>query len=491
MPPPSSPPYRLAMQGWQGMAGYLFVGDETNEGSPFKQLADQGVPRWEPLVFWEFMANVTNVFATEVNAQTLAEGQYIEIFLHENTPLEQQFFYPVNNQFFPTFDMEVNEIVYFPMLNAQTSAGIGLYILDENDITQPFYKFSSDGYMYGPDSNGAAVYQQEMLVVGPSQREGLLLQFPTAGIYRIMNHRITPTQRNGDFPNGYPDQTAHLGAYINVTTGSVSTVLDPLLLNFTKGVSTAIALDNIVRHTTVTFDIDIQQNNAPFAQFEVNNELYDTSDNDDQFNVLVSKAERWTVNAANLDVSHPFHIHVNPFMVDGIEADSVVGSLEGISLSDTWVSSNYYPVSMWRDTVFVPPKGSIDLVQQYGDGTVAFAGKTVFHCHYLEHEDQGMIKNLLIDSETPFCVATRDACFASSDCCGGLDNPLVKCGAGKCCKAKGGSCSANKDCCNGGVQSRCASGKCQFCRKLGGTCSTSGQCCSRKCSQKTKKCISA
>ncbi|GKY96574.1 hypothetical protein MPSEU_000617000 [Mayamaea pseudoterrestris] len=478
-----------AMQGWQGMFGYLFVGDENNAGSPFKQLANQGVTHWEPLVFWEFQANVTNIFPSNKNVHTLAEGQYMEIFTHENEPDKQQFFYPVNNQFFPTFNQEVNEIVYYPMLNGQTSAGIGLYILDENDNLVPFYKFSSDGYMYGPDGQGNSVYQQDMLIVGPSQREGLLLQFTTPGNYRIMNHRIIPTQRNGAFPNGYSDQVTHLGATIIVAAGA-TTYVNPLTLDFTKGVSTVIDTENIVRHTTVTFDIDIQQDNAPFAQFEVNNKLYDTSDVDDIFEVTVAKAERWTVNSANLDVSHPFHIHVNPFQVDGIETDSVVGELQGVSIADTWESSNYSPIGMWRDTVFVPPKGSVDLVQQYGDGVVAFAGKTVFHCHYLEHEDQGMIKNLLIDSSPAVCVASQQKCFTSSDCCGYADvNPLARCSEkGKCCKNMGAPCFKDADCCNGGKSAVCSSRKCVKCKKRGKSCEANADCCSKSCNTSTKRC---
>jgi FtsP/CotA-like multicopper oxidase with cupredoxin domain len=303
--------------------------------------------------------------------------------MHENNPTEQQFFYPVNNGFFPEIAAKVNEVVMMPLLNAQASVGMAFYILDESNNLVDFYKFASDGVSYGPNTDGTSVYKQNMLILGPAQRDNILLKFTKAGSYSVMNHRITPRQLSDAYPNGYSDQFTHLGATI-VVAGKATTDIDPMELVFTAGIPTAINLTDVVRHTTVTFDIDIQQNTAPFAQFEVNNKMYGTNDtSNDAFKVKATTAERWTI-ASTDDVSHPFHIHVNPFQVTGIDVDSVLGTLEGISIADTWRESNLNPPFMWRDTAFVPPDGSVDLIQAYGGDTVAFAGKTVFHCHYLE-----------------------------------------------------------------------------------------------------------
>jgi hypothetical protein len=35
--------------------------------------------------------------------------------------------------------------------------------------------------------------------------------------------------------------------------------------------------------------------------------------------------------------------------------------------------------------------------QKFGASDVVWAGKTVFHCHFLDHEDQGMIAAIKID----------------------------------------------------------------------------------------------
>ncbi len=51
---------------------------------------------------------------------------------------------------------------------------------------------------------------------------------------------------------------------------------------------------------------------------------------------------------------------------------------------------------MWRDTVFVAPFGMTTIYQRFGGASVAFAGKSVYHCHFLDHEDQGMIAAMMI-----------------------------------------------------------------------------------------------
>ena len=51
------------------------------------------------------------------------------------------------------------------------------------------------------------------------------------------------------------------------------------------------------------------------------------------------------------------------------------------------------PVDRWRDTVLVPPHGMVKVWIRFD----RFVGKTVAHCHFLAHEDTGMITNVLIE----------------------------------------------------------------------------------------------
>ena len=47
---------------------------------------------------------------------------------------------------------------------------------------------------------------------------------------------------------------------------------------------------------------------------------------------------------------------------------------------------------VWRDTVVVPPNGRTRIWVQYKN----YTGKTVLHCHFLAHEDTGMMATLFI-----------------------------------------------------------------------------------------------
>eukprot|EP00441_Pelagodinium_beii_P004710 CAMPEP_0197702454 /NCGR_PEP_ID=MMETSP1338-20131121/124528_1 /TAXON_ID=43686 ORGANISM="Pelagodinium beii, Strain RCC1491" /NCGR_SAMPLE_ID=MMETSP1338 /ASSEMBLY_ACC=CAM_ASM_000754 /LENGTH=189 /DNA_ID=CAMNT_0043286293 /DNA_START=20 /DNA_END=589 /DNA_ORIENTATION=- len=83
-----------------------------------------------------------------------------------------------------------------------------------------------------------------------------------------------------------------------------------------------------------------------------------------------------TVNGAN---AHPFHIHVNPYQVVNMGADSY--------------ADGYFQVGDWHDTLMIQEMAG-DLVIRYH--TDVFTGKIVVHCHILEHEDQGMMGILSI-----------------------------------------------------------------------------------------------
>ena len=77
--------------------------------------------------------------------------------------------------------------------------------------------------------------------------------------------------------------------------------------------------------------------------------------------------EHWEiVNDTGMD--HPMHLHVHPFQVL-VRGGTEEGQRE------------------WKDVVNVPARGSVEILVPFLD----FAGKTVFHCHVVEHEDRGMM----------------------------------------------------------------------------------------------------
>jgi FtsP/CotA-like multicopper oxidase with cupredoxin domain len=93
-------------------------------------------------------------------------------------------------------------------------------------------------------------------------------------------------------------------------------------------------------------------------------------------------------------VTHPFHIHINPFQITKIEAPIL--SADGNSATYT----TYAPAKdfIWSDVVALPAgvalksgqvaESRVTIRQQFVD----FTGTYVLHCHILAHEDRGMMQ---------------------------------------------------------------------------------------------------
>ena len=86
-------------------------------------------------------------------------------------------------------------------------------------------------------------------------------------------------------------------------------------------------------------------------------------------------------------MAHVFHMHVNPFQ-----------------LQDSLGDGAYFQKGDWHDTLQHPAGGRLDERSMLsGSSTVrvrlqtdAFTGTVAMHCHYLVHEDQGMMGTLQI-----------------------------------------------------------------------------------------------
>ena len=83
--------------------------------------------------------------------------------------------------------------------------------------------------------------------------------------------------------------------------------------------------------------------------------------------VRAGTVEEWTIrNDSPMD--HPFHLHVWPMQV--LEENGTA-----------------HEAPVWQDVVNVPARGSVRVRVAFDD----FDGRTVYHCHILDHEDRGMM----------------------------------------------------------------------------------------------------
>jgi FtsP/CotA-like multicopper oxidase with cupredoxin domain len=83
--------------------------------------------------------------------------------------------------------------------------------------------------------------------------------------------------------------------------------------------------------------------------------------------VMAGAVEEWTItNTSGMD--HPFHLHVWPMQVLSVAGRTI-------------------DPPTWQNVVNVPARSS-SIVRIAFDH---YAGRTVYHCHILDHEDNGMM----------------------------------------------------------------------------------------------------
>lgn len=103
--------------------------------------------------------------------------------------------------------------------------------------------------------------------------------------------------------------------------------------------------------------------------------------------MLLGGTEEWTLYNDNANgAPHPFHIHVNPFQVVEIK-DPKQNSGNTVRLPTPWI---------WWDNFAIPPGGYVKILTKFAD----FAGMYVLHCHFLEHEDRGMMQLVQVVTST-------------------------------------------------------------------------------------------
>lgn len=83
--------------------------------------------------------------------------------------------------------------------------------------------------------------------------------------------------------------------------------------------------------------------------------------------VEAGSVEEWTLNNTS-PMDHPIHLHVWPMQV-------------------TEAGGRPLDSAIWQDVVNVPARSQVRVRIAFDD----FAGRSVYHCHILDHEDQGMM----------------------------------------------------------------------------------------------------
>lgn len=114
----------------------------------------------------------------------------------------------------------------------------------------------------------------------------------------------------------------------------------------------------------------VPMNNGMRMRHRINGHLYDGNRID--ISVTGNTSEVWVFDNSKGDEPHPMHLHGVFFQV-----------LQRIGGRNVLTASE----KAWKDTVLVMPGEVVHIMVPFGNIT----GKYVFHCHNLEHEDDGMM----------------------------------------------------------------------------------------------------
>ena len=178
---------------------------------------------------------------------------------------------------------------------------------------------------------------------------------------------------------------------------------------------------NVARQDMVFFLSSPSPNTGPF-EFSVGNSFKIVDDkgylrpegareydpNKVDRSLVLGQAQQWELRSYS--VSHPFHIHVNPFQVVSVipvdangtdgpdlslpgtvdkDGDDQYAGLRGTWKDTLWVKTNLFPGQLTN-----PPVNyyKITVRTRYE----RYIGEFVLHCHILDHEDKGMMQNVKI-----------------------------------------------------------------------------------------------
>ena len=271
----------------------------------------------------------------------------------------------VNGQVQPRFNLPQGGLLRLRILNASASRVYQLQLAEDH----PWWLAATDGLTL------ADPVAQEAVVLAPGERADLLvpgdqppgnyalLSLPydrgiAAMARSMMGHGAMMGAGTGDTEEPQTIATLDYGE----TTASESE--SSILVNLPTALGTVETLPEPTTVREFVFDHGIDpETHDPFL---INGRAFGHHRVDTQ--VQVGTVEDWVlINKAGMD--HPFHLHTNWFQV---------------------ISRNGQPEPLraWKDVVNLRPYETVRIRIPFRD----FAGKTVYHCHILDHEDQGMME---------------------------------------------------------------------------------------------------
>lgn len=362
----------------------------------------------------------------------------------------------INGQILPRWEMEAGQIERWRMVHAGVRDTISLNLVkavgtvDANEViptegrdefiaktcgAQPidYHTIAADGLTM------AAANRVDTAVFQPGYRWDALISLAEPGIYCVLD--AASGDRNIDLSNPTPAllafvevkasdvaigddvgvhvkealvAAAHQNLPVTIAPVVAADLEDGLKLSRFEPHASLMDLDAAdLGKQTLHFNIDVTTDpNKP--TFEVDGEPFLANRVDRTLEL--GKIDQWEIYSDF--VSHPFHIHVNPFQVLAIldpngKDVSAPGAIDDYNANDPSTplppekADKNFPglKGVWKDTLWIKnalasndpnvfPKGQYKIIAR--THYRRYIGDFVLHCHILDHEDQGMMQHIRI-----------------------------------------------------------------------------------------------
>jgi FtsP/CotA-like multicopper oxidase with cupredoxin domain len=373
--------------------------------------------------------------------------------------------FSVNGRLQPVIDMAPGEVQLWRIANTSGRSGAFFYGA-ERGFGFEWRRLAQDGVQFEDTNYKRATNRNPQFLIAAGNRADLLVKAPQAGMFPVMvKHEVDPKDLSSATPV--------ILFYVRVRSD-----LPPATGNRTKFIPNAPDFPHFLRDITdadvggkdnraVTFS-SLAPTQTSYTMHMINGHKF--QDNDQFQKVTSGAVEQWKIvnqsygslpnsvvakwppNIQNqlpnsAIVSHPFHIHVNPFQISEIfDPNQQVVNATGnrvqkyvfyqgspgpppnsvqcfldVDQPDTWGDCHNPPFShgIWWD-VFPIPSGAIPtdangnpFLDKNGNLILApgffrmrsrfvdFRGTYVLHCHILAHEDRGMMQMVAVGPPFP------------------------------------------------------------------------------------------
>ncbi|MBO0952357.1 multicopper oxidase family protein [Fibrella forsythiae] len=259
------------------------------------------------------------------------------------------------------------QFVRLRILNAEIERGYNLGFSDN----RTFYVITNDGGLLDAP---VPVTRVKMMV---GERVEILVNLGADAVGSSLDLKAYNSGQAFGFPGGESNSSGDFGSLLNnkdfpvlhinvkAATASAITALPAKLTTNTYWTNT-----DVTNSRTITIT-----GGQGATAFSFDNNLYgDTKINQ---TVKLNAVEKWTITNNNI-FGHSFHIHDIQFKIIS-RSSGTVGTHE----------------SGWKDTVYVPVGESVSVIAKFDD----FASSTnafMYHCHFSNHEDGGMMGQFLV-----------------------------------------------------------------------------------------------